>query len=91
MIRGALVALLLLGAALAQEVPPEVPQDDPDALEAESLDSDAAAADGAGGPDAQEAPVDGPDDDETIRATLERFVPSEQISEDNSVAYPNDI
>lgn len=26
-----------------------------------------------------------------VQATLERFVPSEQISEDNSVAYPNDI
>lgn len=87
----AMLAASMLVFSLAQaqtdsEAPPDAPQQQPASepladptvgLNDESIDGEADAA-----ADAEAEPV---------QATLERFVPSEQISEDNSVAYPNDI
>ncbi|MEM9530739.1 MAG: hypothetical protein AAGA23_07455 [Pseudomonadota bacterium] len=44
--------------------------------------------------EAAEAGAEGPSGDgvtDEMRATMRRFVPSEQISEDSSVSFPNDI
>lgn len=85
----AMLAASMLVFSLAQaqtdsEAQPDAPQQQPASepladptvgLNDESIDGEA---------DAAAAP-------EPVQATLERFVPSEQISEDNSVAYPNDI
>ncbi|MEM7707396.1 MAG: hypothetical protein AAF358_17690 [Pseudomonadota bacterium] len=65
----------------AAEFDPAVCQEPP--AEGETLPSECAELAGEG-------PTNDVDAGE-MRATMRRFVPSEQISEDSSVAFPNDI
>ncbi|MEM9301587.1 MAG: hypothetical protein AAGE01_05720 [Pseudomonadota bacterium] len=90
-----LLLLLLVAAAVWAQVPAdeEAPPAE-DVAEATPADPDGAAADAAA--------VDGEDPLAAIEADeaagaevdgegMDRFEPSERISEDSSVAYPNDI
>ncbi len=94
---GWLAALLAAGlffAAVAQDPPPETLAADPAAeelledelLDAEDEDPAAPAEELPPAPEPDPAAAEG-----RINATMERFVPSEQISEDRSVSFPNDI
>lgn len=84
---------LALGAATAQDPPADANEPDPSAeeiLDDEALDAGEAPI--AAEDELPEAPEPDPAAAEgRINATLERFVPSEEISEDRSVAFPNDI
>lgn len=91
-----LVALLALaiGAAAAQDPPAEATEPDPVAEEA--IDNELFDAEDEEPADAEEELPPAPEPDPTaaegpVNATMERFVPSEQISEDRSVSFPNDI
>lgn len=83
-----LAALLALGisATVAQDPPAETTEPEPaaeDPLEGEPV-----------APEEELPPAPEPDPgaaEGRMNATLERFVPSEQISEDRSVSFPNDI
>ena len=102
--RGWIILMLALvcGIAVSQTTPPADAERDNDApaagteeatppgaadtaAEANAAQTDEVAVDGQAPGAADSA------GDSNIKATMRKFVPSEQISEDSSVAFPNDI
>ena len=93
-----LASLLMIAAATGQNSQP--PADSKPAVEQDHGDPLVPPEDGDGTDDedgtameskpvtgSEEPPVEAP----ATEATMERFKPTEKISEDNSVAFPNDI
>lgn len=91
-----LFATLLPGISWAQEIEDAGTASSPATeLEAEAPDEEDTEAEAEAGADPVEledplSEVDAAEQAE-VQATMERFQPSEKISEDRSVAFPNDI
>jgi hypothetical protein len=93
-----LVSLLLVAAAAAQNS--QTPQDESPGIEQDDGEKLVPPEDGDGTDEEDETitepePVtdngEAAEADPDSQATMERFRPTEKISEDNSVAFPNDI
>lgn len=93
-----LSSTLLIGIAALAQPSPEGDEAPANADELEQLDdqSSTEAVSEAPAPEGEPAEVDplaeiDAEEQREVQATMERFEPSEKISEDRAVAYPNDI
>lgn len=97
---------IVLGAALSQtddsasssEVQNAAPVEETEAAKAPELNPDAAAVEpqDALGVEADQASVpeailEAIENQDTVHATMDRFIPTEKLSEDRAVSFPNDI